>query len=253
MKIGSIRYTREPLTDDQKQFIKENFQTMIYLDIAKALSTTERRVANYIQKSGLRLSPEEYHRRRCIGTFKPGHTSWNKGLSLPNKPNSGQFKKGSVPGNILYDGAVVFRKRKKRVNQDYYFIRVAKNKWIPYHVYLWEQTHGSIPKGSVVRFKDGDHKNVALENLEMITRKKNLVLNSPEVRPDRIIYDRYVAARIGIKGKENQDWYIKNHPEIIEAKRQQLKLGRVLNETKRQNFQHAKQNLDVQFQTPQNN
>lgn len=241
------------LTEDQKKFIRDNYQKMIYKELAAAVGKTESSIANFLHKEKLKLLPQEYQKRHQASLFKKGQVSWNKGLSLPNIPNSGQFKKGTVPGNTLYDGAIVFRKRKNRVNQDYYFIRVAKNKWIHYHVYLWEQTYGPIPKGCIIRFKDGDHKNVTLKNLEMITRKENLVLNSPEVRPDRIIYDRYVAARIGIKGKENQDWYIKNHPEIIEAKRQQLKLGRVLNETKRQNFQHAKQNLDVQFQTPQNN
>ena len=228
-----IRVVR-PLTEEQKQFIRDNYQKMIYIDLAKTLQTSERRVTNFIRKAGLRLTQQEFERRKSIGMFRKGQISWNKGLSLPNIRNSGQYTKGQTPKNTLHDGAITFRRRKNRPNNDYYWIRISQNKWQQLHVYLWEKKYGEVSAGYIVRFKDGNHLNCKIENLELITRAQHLRKNSPKVRPDRIIYDRYIAARLGIKGKEKQDQFIKAHPELIEAKRQQLKLNRAINETSRQ-------------------
>lgn len=224
-----MKTVRVGFTDKEKEFIKKNYQIMLYLDIAKALNTTESRVCNYIHKAGLRLTADEFERRKSIGKFKKGQAAWNAGLSLPNKPNSGQFVKGNLPGNTMYDGAIVFRKRKKRINQDYYFIRVAQGKWKMYHVYLWEQAHGPLPKGCIVRFKDKNHLNCTLENLEMIDRRKHMDLNR-NYSGDRMRSDKVVSFYI-TRDPELRKELLK-HPEIIEAKRQQLKLEKLLNENK---------------------
>ena len=221
---------RTGLTDKEKQFIKDNYQTMIYLDVAKALNTTERRVANFIQKSGLRLSPEEYHRRRCIGMKKPGSIPWNKGLSLPNKPNSGQFQKGNNPKNTKTNGHITWRTRKNRVNHDYYWIRVALGKWKELHIYIWEQKNGPLPQGKILRFKDGNHKNCTIENLELIDRVKNMDLNR-NYNHDRMRSDKVIAGYITRDPQLKKE--LLKHPELLEAKRNQLKLEKTLNENKR--------------------
>lgn len=226
-----MKTIRTGLTEEQKQFIKDNYQTMIYMDIAKALNITESKVANWINKNGLRLSPEEFERRKKLNRFKKNQTAWNKGLSLPNKPNSGQFQKGHLPHNTKADGFITWRTRPKRKNQDYYWIRISLGKWVELHVHIWEKANGPVPKGKILRFKDGNHRNCVLENLELIDRIKHMDLNR-NYSTDRMKSDKVIAGYITRDPKLKKE--ILNHPELIEAKRQQLILEKRLNETRRQ-------------------
>ena len=111
------------------------------------------------------------------GRFLPGHTPWNKGIKgLDIGGKETRFKKGNEPHNTKYDGCITVRHH-KRTNEKYKYIRIAKGKWVLLHRYIWEQHKGKIPQGYVIRFKDGDTLNCAIDNLECISRKENLVRN----------------------------------------------------------------------------
>ena len=45
------------------------------------------------------------------------------------------------------------------------------------HRYLWKKHKGKIPKGMIIRFKDGDKTNITMKNLEMVTHNEHLMLN----------------------------------------------------------------------------
>jgi hypothetical protein len=216
-----------------KKIIHKNYKKMLYAEIAKIIGTTESKVCNYINRTGLRLTEKEYERRKSIGKFKLGQIAWNAGLSLPNKPNSGQFQKGSKPPNTKPDGHVTLRHH-KRTGEKYLFIKISDRNWKLLHRHNWEIVNGTVQKKYVLRFKDGDTLNCNIENLELISMKENLKRNSLIKRNDPVIHsDRYVAARMKIYGKKNQEQFIKEHPEIIEIKRQQLLLQRGINENRR--------------------
>ena len=219
-------------TKKEDAVLKKHFRKMLYPEIAKMMGFTESQVANRIQKLGIRLSEKEFERRKKLRQFVKGQVCWSKGLKLPGRKNGHTYKKGNVPGNTLYDGAVVLRKR-NRPNANYLFIRIKKMKWILLHNYIWIKNHGPVPEGYVVRFKDGDHLNCNIENLELITRKENLLRNNPGPKMDLVYSDRYIAARLKVMGKENQLGFIKEHPDLIEIKRQQLLLRRGINAARR--------------------
>jgi len=50
--------------------------------------------------------------------------------------------------------------------------------FVGYSRYIYEREIGPIPSGFVVRYKDGDPLNVCKENLELISRRENAILNS---------------------------------------------------------------------------
>jgi hypothetical protein len=54
----------------------------------------------------------------------------------------------------------------------------CKTRYRPKHRVLWEAAHGPIPKGMVVRFKNGDKMQCELRNLECISQALNLRLNT---------------------------------------------------------------------------
>lgn len=117
------------------------------------------------------------------GRFCKGNIPHNKGKRRDEwmtdkgkeKHNKTLFKKGGLPPNTEFDGAIKLRNYGGK--DKYYFIRLKKSKWVLYHRYLWEQTNGEIPKGMLIVFKDRDSTNCTIENLECISMKENLIRN----------------------------------------------------------------------------
>jgi len=114
--------------------------------------------------------------------FKKGHSPWNKGQYHPSTGNAvlTQFKKGDLPCNTKFDGAITIRKDKNE--RLYKFIRISKGKWIPLHRYNWEQENGRIPTGMILRCKNGDTLNADAENWILISRADNIILNRNRVK-----------------------------------------------------------------------
>lgn len=53
--------------------------------------------------------------------------------------------------------------------------------YVQHHRWLWEQTHGPIPKGYVIHHKDGNKMNDDLSNLEMMTSYAHKSLHAKKV------------------------------------------------------------------------
>ncbi|MHB9005069.1 MAG: HNH endonuclease signature motif containing protein [Coriobacteriia bacterium] len=110
------------------------------------------------------------------GQYLKNNIPWNKGkkgLDIGGKET--RFKEGQLPHNTKYDGCITTRKDKS--GRQYFFIRVANAKWQLLHRYIWAKCYGDIPKGMVVRFKDGDTTNCDISNLQMVTMSDNMDLN----------------------------------------------------------------------------
>ena len=110
------------------------------------------------------------------GQFVKGQVSHNKGQKMSpemyEKCKSTMFKKGNTPHNHRPVGS-------ERISKDGYVeIKVAEpKKWMLKHRYIWEQANGKIPKNHIVIFRDNDRTNITLENLMLIPRSVNAVIN----------------------------------------------------------------------------
>ena len=120
------------------------------------------------------------------GRFEKGRSPWNAGKKIGNNPGSAktQFKPGILPPNTKPIGY-------ERVNRGGYTevkIRMRKSRrdcndnYVLKHRYLWEQANGPIPDGYIVAFRDGNRANFALENLVLITKAQNAVMNKSRLR-----------------------------------------------------------------------
>jgi len=116
--------------------------------------------------------------------FQKGHVPANKGLRrpgwAPGRMAQTQFQRGHFPVNRDPDYYVLGA---LRVNSDGYIdMRVSFDKggkgWRALHRILWEDAHGSVPRGHVVIFKNRDKLDVALDNLELITFAENMRRNT---------------------------------------------------------------------------
>jgi len=130
------------------------------------------------------------------GAFKKGAIPHNKGKAMSketyNKVSKTMFKKGNQPHNTKFDGALSWRK--DSLHKGYWHIRISKAKWILLHRHLYEKAYGiTLSKCDVVRFIDGNSKNLCIDNLELMSRTKNLFKNNPRLDYPEYILDVMIA------------------------------------------------------------
>lgn len=144
-------------TLEQVKFLQHNFQKYTCQEIA--------------DKMGLSLNSVKT-KRKYLGLIKTDE-ALRKIYSRQN--NSGFFKKGQQPVNLMPEKSVTMRLDDRGVL--YKWIKIAAKKWEHLHLYLWKKTGNEIPAHHVVRFKDGDTLNCVLQNLELTPKYKHLALN----------------------------------------------------------------------------
>ena len=160
--------------------------------IAKALRRTTFAINARADKLGLRKSAEylasphacRLRRGDNVGAafrFKKGQAPANKGLRRPGwsagRMKSTWFPKGHRGSRTMAIGST-------RLCDGYVYRKVSEipgvwtRNWKLEHYLVWEAAHGPVPPGHAVVFKDRDRMNTALENLELITRRDNMLRNS---------------------------------------------------------------------------
>lgn len=165
--------------------------------------------------------------------FKKGNVSHNKGKKwadfMPEesqeRSRKTQFPKRNVPLNWkpigwerkTRDGYIEVKVR------DEYGEKRVKNFELK-HRLLWEQINGPVPKGMMVKFKDGNKENIVIENLFLASMGENLLENTFS---DSSVVKRF----LGIKDPKQVEFFKDNASELIEAKRNQIKLNQKLKKT----------------------
>lgn len=110
------------------------------------------------------------------GVFKKGSIPANKGTRGLKGANKTSFKPGNKPIQTKKVGSISTRKDKN--GSLYMHIKIAEpNKWQMLHVYIWECKHGKISKGHCVIFKDKNTLNTRLDNLMLVSRAELVRLN----------------------------------------------------------------------------
>lgn len=170
---------------------------------------TPQNMKAYCQRHGIK--------RGITGWFQKGHSPRNKGKKLEDyikdpervseikkRISVTQFKKGEPPVNEMPIGSIVvnsygYKLRKKQMEGTIW------ERWELLHRAVWEEHNGPIPDGMFVIFKDGDKLNCSIENLALISRAENAILNRMKLRsedPDLTEAGVAVAKlRIAIKEK----------------------------------------------------
>jgi hypothetical protein len=122
------------------------------------------------------------------GVFKKGSIPANKGTKGLKGANKTSFKPGNKPMQTKRVGSVSYRKDKN--GSLYMHIKVAEpNKWQMLHVYIYENKHGKVVKGHCVIFKDKNTLNPRLDNLMLISRSELVRLNQKYSNIDKSLKD----------------------------------------------------------------
>ncbi|MCU7356274.1 HNH endonuclease [Enterococcus dispar] len=60
-------------------------------------------------------------------------------------------------------------------------IKTKRGRWEPKHRVVWEKENGPIPHNYVLIFKDGDKRNIDLENLMLVSRRELAIINKKKL------------------------------------------------------------------------
>lgn len=162
--------------------------------IAAQIGATPEQVYHKVQRIGLRKSAAymatvaacRLRKGDNVGAatrFKPGLVPWNKGQKHPSTGRAidTQFKPGNRSGKALEIYQPIGT---ERLSKDGYLERKIhdgwplKRRWRAVHLLAWEAINGPLPAGHAVVFRDGNKRNIALDNLELVTRAELMRRNS---------------------------------------------------------------------------
>jgi len=154
-----------------KQYILEHYVGTSWRDLANQLnakfgtSYTQQQIGGYLKNHKLNTGRTGRFQKGCL----PNAGCINKG---ERRSPGTEFKKGQLPHNHLPVGTELVK------SDGYIWRKIADpNKWRQKHVLVWEAANGPRPKGCVLIFADGDNLNTSLDNLLLISKAQNAVMN----------------------------------------------------------------------------
>lgn len=178
-------------TDEEREQLKELFPDRKNSELAVRFGYSYDAIAG--QASRMKLKKSKAY-LRAMGTtlnetgkpylFVKGSTPANKGKKVSPEVYAlmakSMFRKGQSPHNTKYDGH-------ERICKDgYVLVRLHKGKYVHKHRLVWEQHNGAIPKGMLLRFKDGNKQNIHIDNLLLISKTDNMEINTIHRFPPEI-------------------------------------------------------------------
>lgn len=166
-------------TEKEVEYLKEHYPTTSAAEIGKALYRSKDSIRNKACQLGLKSEQRKGNNR---GSFKKGNIPWNKGLKNVTGFSSTRFKKGIVPHNTRKLHEVWVRNEKGGKCK---FTKTERGVERLSH-YVYRKYHNKeVPKGYIIRYKDGDPMNCDITNLMCISRAENVKLNANRKKASR--------------------------------------------------------------------
>lgn len=171
-------------TDEEKEFIRRYVRDHTWTETAEEFN---RKFNCSLSRGAVKAAGVRYGiKTGRNGRFEKGSIPSNKGKKMSDdaykKCAPTMFYKGQMPANHKPVGSVTLRKNKKRGQKTLYEKIAEPNIWKEKHLLVWEQHYGSVPKGKMIIFADGNSMNVSIDNLMMIDRAQNAVMNKQKIR-----------------------------------------------------------------------
>lgn len=198
-------------TSAEEDFLRQNYPHRPTAEVAANIGVGTKDVYTKASAIGLHKSPEfkarlmaeASERLKLVGfgtRLQPGSTPWNKGKPHPSRGRTAetQFKPGGLPHTWRPIGT-------RRITNDGYLEEkvtdtgYTPDDYVPVHHMVWTAAgNPPVPPGYALVFRDGDKRNFAIGNLELVTRRELMARNSvhnygPEVA--RVVQLRGVISR----------------------------------------------------------
>lgn len=181
----------ERWSDAEERALRRLYATHTAREIGERLGRSRIAIKNKALKLGLGNCVKSHN----AGCFKPRLVPWNKGTRYIAGGRSAEtrFQPGDKPHTWNPVGH-------ERVSKEGYLLRkvtdtgVTRRDYRPVHHLVWQEAGREIPPGHALVFRDGDKRNFALGNLELVTRADLMRRNS---------YHNYgpeIAATVQLRG-----------------------------------------------------
>lgn len=174
-RLGLSKHIEHKYTEEQDAFLRDNSERMTRRELTSAFNDkygTSIKEQAIVQRCFLRG-----WKAQTDGQFKVGGVPWSKTaggreayVKTLKGGNSGSFRKGNTPHNVIDVGAVKWWGHLLKIK--------TENGWKTRLRHIWEQAHGEIPKGYVVISVDGDLYTDNVNNLRLISNRTLTILIS---------------------------------------------------------------------------
>lgn len=168
---------RKKWTQAEDDYLRKIYPEMSNEEVAMWLHRSLSSVKNRAHALGLCKPAEITEANRQRNQFKKGQAAWNKGKAQKywmSPDGAKRSSKGWFPAGKARDDNPNSRKNKplgsERVYSDGYVWIITEHGRRQKHRWLWEQAHGPIPHGYMVKFKDGNPLNCTINNLYLASR-----------------------------------------------------------------------------------
>jgi hypothetical protein len=200
---------RKQFTSRQDNYLRSKYADSPTQQLARVMRLPVHTVYQRAKRLGLKKSqaymdsPAACRLRRgdnvgATHRFLPGHVPANRGLRrpgwAPGRMAETQFKPGTLNGLALQNHMPPWT---FRFNADGYLLlktgdmkQKAPNKgWEYVHKLIWEQAYGPLPDWREARlwWKDGDHANCSLANLELISSAEHMRRTTVHNLPSELV------------------------------------------------------------------
>lgn len=194
--------TRRTWTPQDVAILRHRYPHERTSDVAAACGHTLKSTYAKASSLGLRKSAE-FHKLPASGRwapgsrpgwatrFRPGHKSWNTGISYQAGGRSAetQFKPGAYPA-ARWDQDAYGLGALRITTDGCLLINIGgqgRSAWAMLSRYVWWRETGRWPRrDEVVRAKNGDPYDCRIENLELLTRRENMLRNSVHNLPPEV-------------------------------------------------------------------
>jgi hypothetical protein len=222
-ELGCKRMEMEYWTPEQVSFLKNNFRAIGDLELSEIFASK--------WPKGKGWSKKHIEKKRRYLNLKRSEAE-KKNIHARNKA-AGRF--ASCPVNrwiqqgVFPEGQIRFWKTMG--NRLVPFIKV-NGRFIHWAPYVWKINFGPIPKNMNVVFMNDNPTDMRIDNLELLTNGQLSFRNSQKSSIG--LSDNYIAGMLSHNDPELRK-FVKRFPDILEAKRIQLKLDRKIKQYEKQN------------------
>lgn len=173
VKLEHRKYVYALFTAEQEEWIRENVKGKSNTELAAMVN--ERYGMNITAKQISSWKKNHHITSGLTGHFYTRENPVKDPHFMRGRPSSSKakYKKGHRPHNAVPVGTECKR------DTSYWWVKVAEpNKWRQKHILLWEAANGPMPDGYCLRFLDGNKDHVSLDNLQLVSKRVNSVINN---------------------------------------------------------------------------
>ncbi|MCP9763828.1 HNH endonuclease signature motif containing protein [Lacihabitans soyangensis] len=214
-ELGLKRMEMEYWTEEQVKYLKDNYLKMGDTELAEYFNNTWKKEKGWTKKHIEKK--RRYLKLKRSADAKAVVHHRNKASGRLAVANRKRWEKTGV----MPDGTI--RYWRLRTGHEFPFVKVD-GVWKHWNRVTWEAEYGPIPAGYNVVFRNGDARDLRLENLEVLTDEELSKRNAEG--GSVVLSDNYVLGIMRLPDELKEA--IKGMPELIELKRNLLKTKRII-------------------------